>query len=226
MMEFHDRYVNNRLLSCISRPQHENSCSLTSLTAVFNYLYAEQLGIKSSGELASSLGIEPPGEFGYGPGNETILKWFTSLCSHYGVSGQGRIYLRDEEMERWDANAEVFAGLKDSVRSANRVLVYHKENHYNLVVGYFEHGVDPDFAYDTGTKLRRWVILGEHSEYNPIPAIIRKALRALPEKVLSEDTYNLIMESAVGTPVWSRRWRSIRHDLINTPKHCILSFTS
>lgn len=102
-MEVHDRHVNNALLACISRPQHENSCSLTSLTAVFNYLYSDQLGIKSSTELAARLGIEPPGEFGYGPGNDTVLKWFTDLCRYYGVTGEGQVHLRGKDVgaERW-----------------------------------------------------------------------------------------------------------------------------
>lgn len=225
-MDYHDRYVNNRLLACISRPQHENSCSLTSLTAVFNYLYSDQLGIKTSGELAASLGIEAPGEFGDGPGNNTVLQWFDKLCRHYKVAGAGRLYLKMEDVsdERWDNNAKVFSGLKEAVRGDDQALIYHQDNHYNLIVGYFEHSADPDEAYDTKAKLTRWVILGEHTEYNPIPGVIQKAMRALPEKVLSEDTCNFILERAGGTPIWSRRWRSIRHDLANTANHCILLF--
>lgn len=225
-MEVHDRHVNNALLACISRPQHENSCSLTALTAVFNYLYSDQLGIKSSTELAASLGIEPPGEFAYGPGNDTVLKWFAGLCTHYGVSGKGRVHLRGEDVgaERWANNTRVFAGLKVAIRSANQALIYHMNNHYTLIVGYFEHSVDPDAAYDAKARLRRWIILGEHTEYNAIPKLVQRIMRGLLSKILAEDTFNLIMERAAGTPVWSRRWRSVRHDLITTPKHCILLF--
>lgn len=227
-MELHDRYVNNRLLAYISRPQYENSCSLTSLAAVFNYLYSDRLGLKDSAELAASLGLRSPGESGYGPGNQTMLQWFDKLCKQYEVAGDCRPYLRGEDVsnERWSDNARVFSGLKEAVRSQHQVLVYHMNNHYNLIVGYFEHSAYPDEAYATGGKLQRWVILGEHSKYNPIPVVIRKALRFIPEQVLSEDTCNLIMERAGGTPLWSRRWRSIRHDLANTANHCILIFES
>lgn len=225
-MELHDRYVNNHLLACISRPQHENSCSLTSLTAAFNYLYSDRLGIKTSGELASSLEIEAPGEFGNGPGNKTMLKWFDKLCRHYRVKGAGRVYLKGDDVsdERWENNAKVFSGLKEVVQSDDQALIYHQNNHYNLIVGYFEHSANPDKAYDTGAELRRWIVLGEHTEYNPIPKVVQKVMKALPEKILSEDTCNLILEMAGGTPVWSRRWRSIRHDLTNTANHCILIF--
>jgi len=225
-MQYHDRYVNNDLLACISRPQHENSCSLTSLTAAFNYLYAEQIGIKTSVELARSLNIEPPGEFGYGPGNQTLLQWFGELCRNFSVTGRCRIYLQGKDVgdDQWDNNARVFTDLKDTVKSQNQALIYHMDNHYPLIVGYFEHSVDPDAAYDPGSKLRRWIILGEHSDYNPIPRIVQRALRALPAMVLPEDRYNLIMEQASGTPIWSRRWRSVRHDLIDTGNHCLLLF--
>ncbi|NMD12769.1 MAG: hypothetical protein GYA77_04400 [Candidatus Cloacimonetes bacterium] len=226
MMELHDRYVNNHLLACVSRPQHENSCSLTSLTAIFNYLYSDHIGIKTSAELASNLGIEAPGEFSYGPGNMTLLQWFDKLCLYYDVKGTGHIYLKGEDVtdEQWKNNAKVFSDLKEVIRSDDQALIYHQNNHYNLIVGYFEHSANPDKAYETGLELRRWIILGEHTEYNPIPKIIQKAMRALPEKVLSEDTCNLIMERAGGTPIWSRRWRSIRHDLVKTANHCILIF--
>ncbi|HPI71643.1 MAG TPA: hypothetical protein PLF99_09955 [Tenuifilaceae bacterium] len=103
---------------------------MTSLTAVLNYLFAENLGIKTSAELASALGIEPHGEFGYGPGNETVLKWFRDICRHFGVAGYRRINLRDKEVKNWNNNAKLFASLKDAVKSDNQVLVYHMDKHY------------------------------------------------------------------------------------------------
>ncbi len=72
-----DRYVNNDLISYISRPQYENSCSFTALTAVFNYFYADKLGIKTSNELASAIGIKAPKNItGYGNSQVMIAVTF------------------------------------------------------------------------------------------------------------------------------------------------------
>lgn len=221
MLRTHDRFVNNELLKFISRPQYENSCSITSLTAVFNYLFAEKIGIKTSNELAV-IAANKPAKDVTGAGNKTVMEWFNKLCTHYGVNGNCSYYLRRKEVEDWDNNPNLISKLKKDIKSNNTALIYHLKNHYNIVVGYFEHSENPDDAYNDEASLQRWIVLGEHSDYNPISKITQRALKA----VLSEDKYNLIMESVGRTPIWSRIWRSIRHDLMKSPNHCVLCFSN
>lgn len=223
MPKTHDRYVNNELLGFISRPQYECSCSLSSLTAVFNYLFAGELGIQTSKDLAAKAGIIAPQDIGDGPGNQTVMEWFDLICKAYGVKGNGGFFLRAKDVGDWDKNREVIDSLKEVVHSRDQALIYHMDNHYNVIIGWFEHAEAADNAYAEG-ELQRWIVLGEHSDYNPIPELIQKALRALPDKILSEDRYNLVMERVAATPIWCRRWGSIRHDLLNTPRHCVMSF--
>lgn len=223
MLKQQDRFVNNELLGFISRPQYESSCSMSSLTAVINYLFSDQIGIKTTRQWAEDIKIHPP-TAEMSPGNETVLKWFKKVCEHYGVEGKCDYFISDEDVEDWSKNPELINRLKKAITNKEQALIYHMANHYNVIVGYFENSKESDEAYNPDAELQRWIIIGDHSDHNPIPKVIQKDMKALPEKVLSEDYYNLIMERAATPPVWCRRWGSIRHDLINTSNHCILVF--
>ncbi len=72
MSQTHDRYVNNELLSFISRPQYDSSCSMSALTAVINYLFSDQIGIKTTKEWANDINIHSPEE-DMSPGNRTVI---------------------------------------------------------------------------------------------------------------------------------------------------------
>jgi len=217
MLNKQDRYINTGLMELISRPQYENSCSMSALTAVINYLFYEQIGIKTTKEWTKDIGIQSP-EKSMNPGNNTVMEWFNKVCKHYSLQGSCDYFIQGKDLKDWDNNPQVITKLKNAIKNNKQALIYHMSNHYNLVIGYFEHSTDPDDAYNVSAKLKRWIILGEHSDYVPFKSIIDTAGRVLPK-----DKYNLVMDKATG-PIWCRRWRNIRHDLINTPNHCILSF--
>ena len=69
MLKQQDRFINNELLGFISRPQYDTSCSMSSLTAVINYLFSDQIGIKTTKEWAKDIGAPDPEE-SMGPGNQ------------------------------------------------------------------------------------------------------------------------------------------------------------
>jgi len=212
--------MNNELLGFISRPQYENSCSMSSLTAVINYLFSVQIGIKTTKEWAEEIEAPDPEE-PLSPGNETMMSWFKLVCEHYGVEGKCDYFICDEDVEDWDDNPKVITKLKKAIKSKKQALIYHLDNHYNVIVGYFEHATDPDKAYDPDAQLQRWIVLGEHSDYNRLEDF--PAINKILEILKRGDRYNLLYDRCTA-PVWSIRWRTIRHDLINTPNHCILMF--
>jgi len=216
----HDRFVNNELLGFVSRPQYDTSCSISSLTAVYNYLYSAKIGIKTTDELVKILGYKSVDDI-TGVGNMTIIKWFDKLNEHFKLKGKSKFFLKGEELENWGGNSEVIKILKETIKSDKKALIYHMANHYTIIVGYFEHSEEAEDAYEEEASLQRWIVLGEHSDYNPLPDLIQKAIKV----ALPEDTYNLVMEKSGLGPIWTRRWKSIRHDLINTPNHCILGFS-
>jgi len=219
----HERYVNNELLGFISRPQYDSSCSMSSLTAVINYLFSDQIGIKTTKEWANDINIHSPEE-NMSPGNRTVMGWFNRVCKSYQLNGSCGYFIQDDDVEDWADNQQVIAKLKKAVNNKNQALIYHLDNHYNLIVGYFDHARKPDDAFNPDAKLERWIVLGEHSDYNFIPDFIMKIIDILPTNILSEDHKNLLKERTGSPPVWCRKWGSIRHDLMNTPNHCIMLF--
>lgn len=221
MLQTHDRFVNNELLKFITRPQYENSCSISSLTAVFNYLFSDKIGIKTTNELSLIASGKPAKDI-TGAGNQTVMNWFSKIIQHYGLKGNCSFYIRDKDVEDWDNNFNLISDMKQKIISKDHALVYHMQNHYNIVIGYFENSDNPDDTYNANAELQRWIILGEHSEYNPLPKLVQNALRLVP----NEDMYNLVMESIGRTPIWTRRWKSIRHDLMASPNHCALMFNN
>lgn len=218
----HDRYVNNEMLKYISRPQYSNSCSITALTAIFNYLFAQKLGsVKTSDELAVAVTGKPAGHV-HGIGNNDVVLWFNILCEHYDLKGSAEIYLRGEDVKNIDNNERIITELKECIRSSGTALIYHLDNHYVTVVGYFDHASRPENAYEADTKLKRWLIMGEQSEYTPIPRWAQRIMRA----ILKGELYETIMEMFGRAPLWSRRWGFIRTDLMERSNHCLLKFTS
>lgn len=224
MNRTYDRYVNNDLISYISRPQYENSCSFTALTAVFNYLFADILGIKTSNELASAIGITAPKNI-TGYGNAKVMGFFDKLCRHYGVKGESSYFIRAADVRDFNNNAQVFSKLKTAIKSQDTALIYHTSNHYNLVVGFFEHAENPDDAYNPSASLIRWLIIGEHTEYSIIPSVVQTAGKIFASVIHKTPTYNQVMERASASPIWSRRWKDVRQDLMSCGVHCIMAYS-
>jgi len=217
MLTKQDRFINTGLMELISRPQYENSCSMSALTAVINYLFSNQIGIKTTKEWAQDINIQSP-ESDMSPGNKTVMEWFDKVCKQYSLVGSCDYFVQRNDVEDWDNNPQVITKLKNAIKNENQALIYHMSNHYNVVIGFFEHATEPDESYTPDAKLERWIVLGEHSDYVPFKSILDAAGLVMPE-----DKYNLVLDKASG-PIWCRKWKNIRHDLINTTNHCILSF--
>ncbi len=231
------RFINNRLLTMISRPQYESSCSVTSLTAVFNYLYSAEVGIQTQDDIARVLGFKDASEVGNygGPGNKTVMEWFKKLTQHYAVQGSCNIFIDRSSVKDFSNNKTVFTKIRETVESENTVIIYHMENHYNVVIGYVEAAQDqePEKAYAESPALNRWIVLGEHSTYNRFSFIFKlldiiekTSLRKLiPEKIHLSEQIRLILEDKLfPSPIWCRKWKNVRKDFLDSSNHCFLIF--
>lgn len=160
---FRDRFVNNLVLACVSRPQYSYSCSVTALTAVINFLFSSRIGIHTQEAIGRSLGMNSA-EVGYGraPGNQDIMQWFRTFARDKGLSVSCEIGFDRCSVEDWATNEQTLDRFKRAVRSENQILVYHLDNHFNLVCGYFESARQPAASFGDDPFLERWVVLAEH----------------------------------------------------------------
>ena len=176
---FRDRFVNNDVLKSISRPQYRYSCSLTALSAVINYLFSRILGIQTQEQIANLLGLDARC-IGYnkGPGNKQLMKWFNTFTSRTSQNAKCRIFMNKREVIDWSRNEKMIRKFKETIKSKNRILIYHLDNHFNVVCGFFESALVPFEAFAKNTKLKRWILLADHwSGSKPIYSIRWRDIR-------------------------------------------------
>ena len=202
VLQCQDRFVNNKLVGYVSRPQHKLCCSITALTGVFNYLYADIVGIKTSFELASILKI-PIDDIGttIDPSNSDIMDWFRTIVFELGLNGTCDFFLRDNDIDDLNYNLKSYTKIKETIKCKNNALIYHMDNHYTLIVGFFDSARDSKEVYQPNTSLDWyiksldwWIILGEHyCKFDPI---------------------------------WSILFRDLSKDIKDNDWHCILRFSN
>lgn len=228
ILTYKDRYINNRLLSSISWPQYTNTCHLTTITAVFNYLFSQSIGIKSVEEVERTLDLGGVDKLAQKSdiGNQTLMDWYCVLCSHYDLPHKTpKIYFK-EKLKRYENNSSEFSKLKLLVKREDAALVYHMENHYNLLIGYFEGATEPVKSYVHNSLLHRWVVLGDHSTYidDYTKGLLDKASYDAEHQNLDRQEYDIIVDLLMPKPIWVRRWGSIRSDISENYNHCIILF--
>lgn len=133
------RCLDLRRFMTMSRPQYKSSCSISSVTSVFNYLYGQTRAITQE-EALRALGFSPPfGEIRFGPmaGNDNVMRWFTRLRLSYKLPGScGLLYKcggkNRTQRDLRGARRELVRGLQ----SDKMAFIYHCLNHYNVVAGY------------------------------------------------------------------------------------------
>jgi hypothetical protein len=156
-----DRFVNNRVLESICRPQYRYGCAIAALTSVINYLYSAKLGVVTQEQIARELNLEIR-DIGtkIDPGNKAVMEWFSRFVKQHKLHGKVRIFT--DNRTRKD-----FAALNALVKSPNKILMYHLENHYNIASGLYESALKPEGAYSRKADTNRWLILADSND-NPV----------------------------------------------------------
>ncbi len=191
-MQFRDRFINNRIVECLSRPQYPYSCGLTALTCVVNYLWSQKLGIVTQESLADQLGFCAKTSGEESPGNQTILNWFETFRHANTLRGTGEIFLDRHSFPKSGTAAfeQTVAELKKVIRSETAIMIYHADNHYNIPCGYFESAESPDEAYVENPYVNRWLVLAEHLDSeDPIRCVRMKDVR----KTLRDRDYGILL---------------------------------
>ena len=151
-----ERFVNNDVLRYLCRPQYRYGCAIAALTSVVNYLYAGKLGVVTQERLAEELGLKIL-DIGtkIDPSNDDIMEWFDRFVRERKLRGRAKIFC--DRRKRLD-----FSALRHRIVSPRSILIYHLENHYNIVCGYFGSATDPREAYSNGGNTETWLLLADH----------------------------------------------------------------
>ena len=145
-----DRYINNKLLSCVQRPQPYNFCSLAVIQEILLFFDIE----KSYLEIMSETGI-----------------WKSEVIA--GKIGNSRL---QDGLRKYKLGAILYN--KDNKINWHKFklhlmsdfpMILHRKGHYSLVVGYIEEPLlinSGDNVTIHSSKIQKWIVLGEHRVKN------------------------------------------------------------
>ncbi|XP_066266884.1 basic immunoglobulin-like variable motif-containing protein isoform X1 [Branchiostoma lanceolatum] len=164
---------------CMSRPQYQKSCGISSLVSCWNFLFSTLGGGShrpiTQEEALTVLGFKPPfGEIRFGPftGNSTLMRWFTLLNNHYGVRGRAYYLYKPHGKGRTMGTTDetALANVKNGLRDDNMTLIYHCQNHYFCPVGYEDVPLKAAHAYRADLlqdEVETWLLIGDPSRKHP-----------------------------------------------------------
>ncbi|XP_078612337.1 basic immunoglobulin-like variable motif-containing protein [Branchiostoma floridae x Branchiostoma japonicum] len=164
---------------CMSRPQYQKSCGISSLVSCWNFLFSTLGGGSHSPitqeEALTVLGFKPPfGEIRFGPftGNSTLMRWFTLLNNHYGVRGRAYYLYKPHGKGRTMGTTDemALASVKNGLRDDNMTFIYHCQNHYFCPIGFEDVPLKATHAYRADLQqdeVETWLLIGDPSRKHP-----------------------------------------------------------
>lgn len=189
------KFLDVRRWQCIARPQHPNACSITSVVAVWNYLYSNagngNLPLITPEAALKILGFIQKIDyipFAQIAGNATIMGWFEKLCAHFKVRGKASIFWkRDVTAETSDQLLQKYVA---HIRSPKKAFLYHCQNHYCVPIGFDIVPFKPCNAYisraDKDT-FEPWIVVGESAKSKQGMYVVR--WEAVGTDIMSDDFY-------------------------------------
>ena len=101
------------------------------------------------------------------------MKWFNTLCKHFGVKGSCRIFYKpkgSKNVTQEFTPKTALKALKAGLQNPNKAYIYHCYNHYMCPVGFEE---TPDEKYNVYKRelqekdLTNWLIVADQSPMYP-----------------------------------------------------------
>ncbi|KAL4466031.1 hypothetical protein ABPG74_004268 [Tetrahymena malaccensis] len=232
------KYLDQRRWFCLSRPQYQRSCGISSLMSNWNYLFS-WLGVGtlppiSVEEALQILGVEKEGklfqdtDFGTFTGNGTLIKWFKLLCKYFKVDGTAYIFWKmcgDNRTPGIDEK-EALERLEEGLRNENMTFIYHAHDHYFCPVGYEIVPRRPPDAYKKledidPNEVDHWIFIGEPSKRYPA-FHIRQWSEIAKDISLGNPQYYDIRHPEKG--IMERKGEYFKTTKAGTSIHCIMAF--
>ncbi|KAL4485834.1 hypothetical protein ABPG72_012374 [Tetrahymena utriculariae] len=232
------KYLDQRRWFCLSRPQYQRSCGISSLMSNWNYLFS-WLGVGtlppiSVEEALQILGVEKEGklfqdtDFGTFTGNGTLIKWFKLLCKYFKVDGTAYIFWKmcgDNRTPGIDEK-EALDRLEEGLRNENMTFIYHAHDHYFCPVGYEIVPRRPPDAYKKledidPNEVDHWIFIGEPSKRYPA-FHIRLWSEIAKDISLGNPQYYDIRHPEKG--IMERKGEYFKTTKAGTSIHCIMAF--
>src|SRR5947209_8414653 len=126
----YDRYINNKILSGLVRPQEENECAVNAVAGAINAVTGKQLRRDDVYKMTDwKMHAVTKGQIG----NEQMLDGLR-ICGHrLGIAITASFFARSLQ-----GNESHWTAFKHALRRTYSAMIYHTRHHYCLIAGYFE----------------------------------------------------------------------------------------
>lgn len=161
----YDRYISNKVLMGSLRPQRKNCCSVTAMASAVQSLIEKQV-LPDEILTANNWSWEYV-RIGKNMDNDTVISGLNKYFKINEIDAKAERFI-DEIPLGEKAIESYWEKIKNSVRSENEVLIYHEDNHYTNISGFFEEPLtyklleEGKRAFD---DRRNWIIIAEHSRW-------------------------------------------------------------
>ncbi|XP_065190547.1 uncharacterized protein LOC135821405 [Sycon ciliatum] len=202
---------------CISRPQYNASCGISSVVGVWNFLFSTlghgELSPITQEQAFTILGFDPPYneiKFGAVAGNHMLMKWFQALNVHFQVSGMSTYMYKPRGYNQTRYNSvQALAQIKAALHSNDCALIYHCTNHYMCPIGYEDTPKTSASAYRgilSESEVRTWLIIGDTSNCSQ-PLLSCKWENVVKDLELNLPQYYNIKQPHKGIQARKGAWR-------------------
>ena len=180
----YDRFVLNKILIGLLRPQAKNECSITAMATAVNAVFGTHITVN---DVLAGAGWSRSFVTGGRVGNQTMITGLQAVCRTHELTAKADVFLNTvkKHEQSWE-------DLKEELRNEDTVLIYHTKNHYTLLAGYFEEPMDY-----SNTACRNWLIFAEASTWWSKPLRLVKWLDVAKD-LRKHNNYMLIRLRKVG----------------------------
>jgi len=182
------KYLDVDVFNTLVRPQYSTSCSITSITSGFNYLFSSGSSQRFSQEDFASMVGKNIRKREFNPGNRLIGNWSKTIAQKFGVKIKVDILFEGGWGLYSAENNLYWNQMKTLIKDKKSFLILHAERHYTPIMGYATY---PDTPRSTNLDGNRWIFIADVSPYHRKCRIARHHFSVSP-------------------PVWSIRWGAIR----------------
>jgi len=144
-----ERFINNKFLSSVLRPQPAKLCALVSIAEIIKIVKEQDVTFD---EISTITGITKKLAIAGRVGNDKMIK----MAQAYDIPLTS--YETVQVLPDWES-------IKSMLKSEHRPIIYHSKGHYCLLVGFIEEPLllnSGDHIKVDRSKTQKWLVIADH----------------------------------------------------------------
>lgn len=173
------KFIDLKRWHCIPPPHTSKASGVTGVVGCWNYLFSclghgtfPALAAEEALSILGSVQDAGKASFGQSASDGVVVKWFESLCEHFGVGCKVGLFIREDEKISNNTLKNFFTDIKNE----KKAFICHCGGRFLVPIGYDAVPSDPMKGYadevDLGSS-EPWVLVGDTAKKQPGMGIVR-----------------------------------------------------